>query len=103
VVRYNWRLWQGVERFQNRLLYPIDVLAVMSHEHRLRKNTTLDVSKSAGEPLLILSREFGARSWFDAAYENARIAPRIVLESRSPHTLVALAQVVTEFLLFRPI
>jgi LysR family transcriptional regulator, cyn operon transcriptional activator len=83
----------GVERFQNRLLYPIHVLAVMSHEHRLRKNTTLDISKIAGEPLLVLGREFGSRSWFDAACENARISPQIVLESSSPHTLVALAQV----------
>jgi DNA-binding transcriptional LysR family regulator len=83
----------GVERFQNRLLYPIHVLAVMSHEHRLRKNATLDISKIAGEPLLVLSREFGSRTWFDAACENARISPQIVLESSSPHTLVALAQV----------
>jgi LysR family cyn operon transcriptional activator len=83
----------GVERFQNRLLYPIHVLAVMSHEHRLRKNATLDISKIAGEPLLILGREFGSRSWFDAACENARISPQVVLESSSPHTLIALAQV----------
>jgi LysR family cyn operon transcriptional activator len=83
----------GVERFQNRLLYPIHVLAVMSRVHRLRKNATLDISKIADEPLLVLGREFGSRSWFDAACENARITPRIVLESSSPHTLVALAQV----------
>jgi DNA-binding transcriptional LysR family regulator len=65
----------------------------MSRVHRLRKNATLDISKIADEPLLILGREFGARSWFDAACENARITPRIVLESSSPHALVALAQV----------
>src|SRR5262245_47397740 len=83
----------GVERFQNRLLYPIHVLAVMSRVHRLRKNATLDISKIADEPLLVLGHEFGSRSWFDAACVNARITPRIVLESGSPHTLVALAQV----------
>jgi DNA-binding transcriptional LysR family regulator len=83
----------GIERFHSRLLYPIHLLAVMSAEYRLKNAGTLDIGKLAEEPLLILGREFGARSWFDGACENARISPRVVLESSSPHTLVALAGV----------
>lgn len=83
----------GIEGFRNRPLYPIHLLAVVSGRHRLRKSATLDISKIAGEPLLILGRGFGARSWFDAACDSARINPRVLLESNSPHTLLALARI----------
>ncbi|HEY6862935.1 MAG TPA: LysR family transcriptional regulator [Burkholderiales bacterium] len=83
----------GVERFDSRLLYPIHLLAVVSARHRLKSAATCDLAKLADEPLMILGREFGARSWFDGACENARVSPRVVLESSSPHTLLALAGV----------
>lgn len=83
----------GIERFDSRLLYPIHLLAVMSAEHRLKDAAGLEIGKVADEPLLILGHEFGARSWFDGACESARVSPRVVLESSSPHTLIALAGV----------
>jgi LysR family transcriptional regulator, cyn operon transcriptional activator len=83
----------GIERFHSRLLYPIHVLAVTSPDHRLRRNAVLEISELADERLLILTREFGARSWFDAACDNARITARVILESNSPQTIMALARV----------
>ena len=46
----------------------------------------------ASEPLLLLSRDFGSRQLFDAACRIAQLQPRVVLESREPHSLIALAE-----------
>jgi DNA-binding transcriptional LysR family regulator len=40
----------------------------------------------------LLSRDFGSRQLFDAACRIAQFHPRVVLESREPHSLVALAE-----------
>jgi len=78
-------------RFQGRLLYPMHVLAVLSPERRLGRRATLEISKLADEPLLLLRRDFGSREWFDAACQTAHLRPRVLLESAAPHTLLALA------------
>jgi DNA-binding transcriptional LysR family regulator len=83
----------GVERFKSRLLYPIHVLAVTSADHRLRNKGAVEISELADEPLLILTHEFGARTWFDVACDNARMSTRVILESNSPQTIMALARV----------
>lgn len=82
----------GIERFESRLLYPIHALAVMPRDHRERKDSALEITKLADEPVLILNRDFGVRAWFDAACDNARVTPRVILESESPHMIVALAR-----------
>lgn len=82
----------GIERFESRLLYPIHALAVMPRNHRLKKDAAVEVATLADEPVLILNRDYGVRSWFDAACDNARVTPRVTLESGSPHTVLALAR-----------
>ena len=81
----------GGTRFQDRLLYPMHVLAVLSPTHRLGRRAVLEIAELADEPLLLLRRDFGSRDWFDAACQVAHIRPRVLLESAAPHTLVALA------------
>jgi LysR family transcriptional regulator, cyn operon transcriptional activator len=81
----------GGTRFQDRLLYPMHVLAVLSPTHRLGRRAVLEIAELADEPLLLLGRGFGSREWFDAACQIAHIRPRVLLESAAPHTLVALA------------
>ena len=81
----------GDTRFQDRLLYPMHVLAVLSPTHRLGRRAVLEIAELADEPLLLLRRDFGSRDWFDAACQVADIRPRVLLESAAPHTLVALA------------
>jgi LysR family cyn operon transcriptional activator len=83
----------GIKRFHSQPLYPIHLLAVMSEKHRLGRSAALEISKLVEDPLLILGHDFGARLWFDGACDDARINPRVVLESSSPHTLLALARV----------
>jgi LysR family transcriptional regulator, cyn operon transcriptional activator len=79
------------ELFFSRLLYPGYALAVIAPSHRLGQRTSVDVSELADEALLLLHRGFSSRGWFDAACHNADVSPRVVLESRAPHTLMALA------------
>ena len=78
-------------RFENRMLYPMHVLAALSPGHPLGRRATLEVADLADAPLLLLRREFGSRDWFEAACHMADIRPRVLLESGAPHTLVALA------------
>ena len=82
----------GHDPFDGRLLYPIYVTAALSPEHRLARRGTLEVSQLADEPLLLLGRQFGLRSWFEAACDVAHIRPRALMESAAPHTLIALAR-----------
>jgi len=81
----------GGTRFQDRLLYPMHLLAGLSPEHRLGRRAVLEIAELADQPFLLLRRGFGSRDWFDAACGIANIRPRVLLESSAPHTLVALA------------
>jgi LysR family cyn operon transcriptional activator len=79
-------------RLECRALFPIRVLAVAARTSRWKRRTTIDVTELAGEPVLLLSGEFGSRQLFDAACRLARIHSRVILESREPHSLIALAE-----------
>ena len=80
-----------VEPLQSALLYPLRVLAVMSRRHRLASRRVLTVLDLQGETLLILGPEFQTRQLFQAACSAARAEPRVLLESQSPQSLIALA------------
>lgn len=100
-VRINDRLEHGdvlvalttvnSELFSGRLVYPAYALAVVAPSHPFGRRAAIDVTELADEPLLLLQRSFGSRSWFDAACHNADISPPILLESAAPATLMALA------------
>ena len=77
---------------ESRPLFPIRVLSVMAPRPKWRRRTTVDVTELAREPLLLLTREFGSRQLFDAACRIAHLQQRVVLESREPHSLIALAE-----------
>jgi LysR family transcriptional regulator, cyn operon transcriptional activator len=79
-------------RFRFRLLYPVHGLAVVAKEHRFgRRHRTIDVADLMDERLMLLRGEYASRDWFDTACRVARIQPRVLLESGSPHALIALA------------
>lgn len=79
------------ERFEQRLLYPVYGLAVMSGKHRLSRRATIDVSELSDEPLMLLRGGFASRDWFETACRIAHLRPRVLLESAAPHTVMALA------------
>ncbi len=79
------------EPLQSALLYPLRVLAVMSRQHPLASRRVLTVSDLQKDTLLILAPEFQTRQLFEAACSAARAEPRVLLESQSPQSLIALA------------
>jgi LysR family cyn operon transcriptional activator len=82
---------EGDERFHARSLYPVHLMAVVAPNHRLGGRAVLEVKELSDEPLLLLGRTFGAREWFNAACQVARVRPRVFVESGAPQTLIALA------------
>lgn len=83
----------GGGRFARRLLFPVHALAVLLRSHRLSRRAVVDVQELINEPLLLMLREYGSRTWFDAACEIAQVKPRILMECTTAHTLVELAAV----------
>ena len=82
----------GDARFEGRALYPMFLLAVLSEGHRLSRRPLLEAAELDGEPLLLLSRGFASRAWFEAACQLAHVRPRVIIESAAPQTIVALAR-----------
>jgi DNA-binding transcriptional LysR family regulator len=77
---------------QSQPLFPARVLAVMQRGHLLAGQKALMVTDLLGSPLLLLGREFQTRELFDEACQTAHFEPLVRLESRSPQSLVALAE-----------
>ena len=79
--------------FSRRLLGPTHLLAVLPKSHPLSRGKVLEVRALADQPLLVMQREYGSRTWFDAACEIAQVRPRILMECTTPQTLIELAAV----------
>jgi LysR family transcriptional regulator, cyn operon transcriptional activator len=79
------------EAVRQRPLYPVYAVGVSAKNHRLARRRTIEIEELAHEPLLVLDRTFVGREWLDAACNVAHIRPRLLLESRAPHTIIALA------------
>ena len=73
-------------------LAPIDFLAACSRSLELGGRGSIDIRRLASHPLLLLDTSFFVRTTFDAACRIAGFRPNIFVESRSPHTLLALAE-----------
>ncbi len=52
----------------------------------------IDIASIAPHPLLLLDSGYSVRRLFNAACRVADVEPNILLESRAPHTLLALAE-----------
>jgi DNA-binding transcriptional LysR family regulator len=84
---------QGGDHGFGRLVLPADdILAASNPSTRTGHATTIDIVRLASSPLLLLESGYSVRRMFDAACRFARVEPNIALESRSPHTLLALAE-----------
>ena len=80
------------QRFGSLPLAPVELLAACHPSLALAKGRTIEVAGLAPHPLLLLDSGFGFRRAFDAACRLAGLTPKIRMESRSPHTLLALAE-----------
>lgn len=78
--------------FKSFPLPPIEFLAVGHESLRLGSAGIIEVASLAPYPLLLLEPSFFVRGTFDAACRLAGLKPQIFIESRTPHTLLALAE-----------
>jgi DNA-binding transcriptional LysR family regulator len=58
----------------------------------LGKGRSIEITQLAPHPLLLLDPSFVVRKVFDAACRLAKLKPKIFVASRTPHTLLALAE-----------
>ena len=80
------------DRFFRQPLYPMLMVAVVPKDHRFARRAVLDVAELADEPLLRLGSGFASHAWFDTICRIEQIRPRVLLESITPHSLIALAR-----------
>jgi DNA-binding transcriptional LysR family regulator len=82
----------GDDRFASVSLQHVDLLAACHPSVFLGRTRTIEISKLVPHPLLLLDSSFVVRKSFDAACRLANLQPNIFLESRTPQTLLALAE-----------
>jgi DNA-binding transcriptional LysR family regulator len=73
-------------------LAPMEMLAACHPRQKLGRAGEVEIGQLAPHPLLQASTEFLMRRHFDAACRMAGFTPNYILESRSPHALLALAE-----------
>jgi LysR family nitrogen assimilation transcriptional regulator len=84
---------QGVNPWFESVVLPADdVLAACVPSLKLGRGGTIDIVSLASHPLLLLDIGYSVRRLFNAACRIADVEPHILLESRAPHTLLALAE-----------
>jgi LysR family transcriptional regulator, nitrogen assimilation regulatory protein len=83
---------QGDPRFASRVLPPDEILAACAPWLELSRAGVIDIAQLAAHPLLLLDQGYSIRRLFDAACRLADVEPDVRLESRAPHTLLALAE-----------
>ena len=81
--------WSPNSVLAGRELFPLVTLAVVPANSLLKNKPRLDIAELVGENLLLLRQQFMTRGLFDSACEAAGIQPRVMIESGSPHCLLA--------------
>ena len=77
----------------SRALPPDDVFAACTPSLQLGRAGMIDIGRLASSyPMLLLESGYSVRRMFNAACRLAGVEPNILLESRAPHTLLALAE-----------
>ena len=79
-------------RFGVYLLAPMEMLAACHPGLELGRNGTIEIRALAPHPLLQATDDFAIRRSFDSACRLAGFTPNYVLECRSPHALLAMAE-----------
>jgi DNA-binding transcriptional LysR family regulator len=80
------------QRFASYPLEPVDLLAAYRSTIELGKDGKIEIASLAPYPLLLLDTSYVFRRNFDAACRLAGLEPNVAYESRTPHTLLAMAE-----------
>ena len=71
---------------------PVELLAACHPSFPLQRGRVIEISRLASHPLLLLDQGFLVRRTFDAACRLAGLHLKILIESRAPSNLLALAE-----------
>jgi DNA-binding transcriptional LysR family regulator len=71
---------------------PLELFAAYRPSFPVERGSSIDIRRLLSHPLLLLDSGFVVRRTFDAVCRLAKLKPSILLESRAPHTLLALAE-----------
>lgn len=82
----------GDQRFASHPLESVDLLAACRLSMKLGTEGRIEINRLAPYPLLVLDTSYVFRRTFDAACRLAQFEPTIAYESRTPHTLLAMAE-----------
>jgi DNA-binding transcriptional LysR family regulator len=82
----------GDARYASVALKPVDQLAAFHPKLAIRKSASIEIAELAAHPLLLLDNNFIFRRTFEAACRLARVETIVKFESRTPHTLMAMAE-----------
>jgi DNA-binding transcriptional LysR family regulator len=82
----------GDPRFASHRLAAIDLLAAFYPAFLSNPGESIEISRLAQYPLLLLDGSFVFRRNFDAACRLAGFEPNVRFESRTPHALLAMAE-----------
>lgn len=82
----------GDTRFANHPLEGVELLAAGHASLALGKRGAIEIAQLTRHPLLLLDTTFASRRTFDATCRLAGVEPGIAFESRTPHTLLAMAE-----------
>ncbi|MGE0853198.1 MAG: LysR family transcriptional regulator [Geminicoccaceae bacterium] len=82
----------GDLRFANHPLEVVDLLGASRAPLMAGKSGAIEISRLTTYPLLVLDTSFVSRRTFDATCRLAGMEADIVFESRTPHTLLAMAE-----------
>ena len=82
---------QRDDRFENRALPTLSVLAAIPNGHPLSRAEPIEIAALATTPVLLLHAGYISRQTFDAACRLTDFEPNVILESGAPQTILALA------------
>jgi DNA-binding transcriptional LysR family regulator len=82
----------GDRRFASHPLEFVEQLAACHHSLPFGKGAAVEINDLAPYPLLLLDGGYIFRRTFDASCRLAGLEPNITFESRTPHTLLAMAE-----------
>jgi DNA-binding transcriptional LysR family regulator len=71
---------------------PLEMLAAFNGSFSLKQGSIVDIARVVMHPLLLLDTGFVVRKKFDVVCREAKLKPNILIQSRAPHTLLALAE-----------
>ncbi len=77
---------------KSRTLFPLVALVALPEGHPFARRRSVEVADLADECVLLLRKDFMTRQLFDGACQVAHVSPLVMIESASPHCLLALVR-----------